>query len=539
MAYEGGYSSGANQLSEMQSRDVMNAMRAQAMQAQFQEMQQRQRQQAAQAQWGGILKGMMGGGMGAQPQPGMQPPGMPPPPPGTPQGGPMPPGPGVSSQPAAPPQAPPQGPPGGGLPPPPAAAPAAGPPMPPPPFKPMPTEPPAPAAAPGMVPPPPVAPPQPMAGAGGTPGGQFALPQLLEGLKKSGVPPEQWASMLDSLPEPVKAHAAAEIKASHDRNQALIQWAGVQVKERQADAQEKRVSILEDAEARKQQQGDERIALQKQKLGKKVGGSANIVKWETDDSGNVVGGFTRTGKHVKLDDPGTAKSKIEDFDDQDTKYWTEVLQKGGSLPPRLATTPGGKALLAKVMKGAARGDVAPVEMLANQAEFMGEKAGQRTLGTRTANIEMAATEAQALSGLALKASEGWKRTGMKSLNDVEKAVQSRTASPELRQFVAANTSFINAYARAINPQGVGTVADKEHAREMLEVGFSKGDYAAAIKQLQAEIGAATASPGTVKESMRERFTGGKPKPPAAGEVKDGYRFKGGDPAKRESWEKVA
>jgi hypothetical protein len=43
-------------------------------------------------------------------------------------------------------------------------------------------------------------------------------------------------------------------------------------------------------------------------------------------------------------------------------------------------------------------------MMANQARFSGEKAGQRTLGTRTANIEMAATEAASLADLAKQAS---------------------------------------------------------------------------------------------------------------------------------------
>lgn len=192
------------------------------------------------------------------------------------------------------------------------------------------------------------------------------------------------------------------------------------------------------------------------------------------------------------------------------EFWSEVLQKGGSLPPGLARTKEGAALVKEVMKKVSQGETKPVELLASQAEFMGEKAGQRTLGTRTANIEIASQEAAGLSKLALQASEEWNRTGIKTLNDLEKFAQGRTASPELRRFVAANTSFINAYARAINPQGVGTVADKEHAREMLEVGFSKGDYAAAINQLQAEIATAQASPGQVKASMRERFTGSAP-----------------------------
>lgn len=559
MAYEGGYSSGVNQLSEMQSRDVMNAMRAQAMQAQFQQQQQQQAQRAAQAKWGSVLQGMMGPGVNAFGAPQATPPGFPPPPPGTPAGGPQPPGPGVSSPPAAQPMA---GPPGGGMPPPPMAgppaqgpapAPAAAPapqPGPPPPFQPMPTQGP-PQAAPGSVPPPPMPRGVPQMPGGAT-GGGFQLPQLLEGLKKSGVPAEQWGQMLDNLPEPVKAHAALEIKNLHEQNAALMKWADITTRQSAEDRKERQGNERLDNQAKRDEErhqetmrareiSERRNDISERRmlgaLGKIAGGQGNVKGVEyiypkgedgkPDQTQEPIGtrGTTKTGKIIYTNAEGNQVQGSElsggsakeakatageggDFTDQDYKYWTEVLQKGGNLPPRLATTPGGKKLMAKVMQGAARGDVSPVEMLANQAEFMGEKAGQRTLGTRTANIEMAATEAQGLSALALKASDEWKRTGLKSLNDIEKAVQSRTASPELRAFTAANTSFINAYARAINPQGVGTVADKEHAREMLEVGFSKGDYQAAIKQLQKEIGTAQASPGQVKSSMRERFTGG-------------------------------
>lgn len=155
----------------------------------------------------------------------------------------------------------------------------------------------------------------------------------------------------------------------------------------------------------------------------------------------------------------------------------------------------------------------PKDAAAAVGAFQGYKAEQRTLGTRTANIETAATEARLLSDLALKASAEWERLGVKTFNDLQKAAQSRTASPELRRFVAANTSFINAYARAINPQGVGTVADKEHAREMLEVGFSKGDYRAVIDQLQSEIKAAQEAPAEVKRKSREAFSGKTPEAP--------------------------
>lgn len=192
---------------------------------------------------------------------------------------------------------------------------------------------------------------------------------------------------------------------------------------------------------------------------------------------------------------------------QQIDYWATVVKNGGALPPGLARGPGGGAFVREVTKRAAMGNVSPEDMMANQARFTGEKAGQRTLGTRTANIEMAATEAASLAQLAKEASGKVDRTQYKAFNQVMQAGQAATASPELRAFTASNTSLINAYARAINPQGVGTVADKEHAREMLSTAFSKGDYEAAVNQLLLEIDAARKSPGTVQKEMRDRFTG--------------------------------
>lgn len=141
------------------------------------------------------------------------------------------------------------------------------------------------------------------------------------------------------------------------------------------------------------------------------------------------------------------------------------------------------------------------------AGFEGLKAGERTLGNRTANIGMAVNEANLLSDLAVKASEEWQRAGIKSLNDLQKYAQGKTASPELRRFVAANTSFVNAYARAISPTGQPTVSDKEHAREMLDVAFSKGDYRATMDMLKQEMQAAQQSPAATKEELRGLFKG--------------------------------
>jgi hypothetical protein len=144
------------------------------------------------------------------------------------------------------------------------------------------------------------------------------------------------------------------------------------------------------------------------------------------------------------------------------------------------------------------------------AEFEGLKAGERALGTRTANIGLAVNEANLLSDLALKTSDEWSRSGIKSLNDLQKYAQGKTASPELRRFVAANNSFINAYARAISPSGAPTVSDKEHARETLDAGFSRGDYSATIDILKQEMEAAKQAPQATKEELRKLSKSGNP-----------------------------
>lgn len=168
----------------------------------------------------------------------------------------------------------------------------------------------------------------------------------------------------------------------------------------------------------------------------------------------------------------------------------------------------------EIAKQAKESGASPRDVAAAIGEFEGFKSGQRALGTRQAQLEIAANVTKQFAPLAIEASEKFDRTGIKSLNDLEKAALERTSSPELRRFNFANTSLINAYARAINPSGVPTVSDKEHARQILDTGFSKGDYAAAVDQLNKEIDAELKAPGAVKRQMRDFMSSGG-EPPAA------------------------
>tara|TARA_R110000868_G_scaffold92457_2_gene256596 strand:- start:3199 stop:4665 length:1467 start_codon:yes stop_codon:yes gene_type:complete len=167
------------------------------------------------------------------------------------------------------------------------------------------------------------------------------------------------------------------------------------------------------------------------------------------------------------------------------------------------------ALRNAVTKKAVDAGMSGKDVAAMNAQFFGIKAGQRTLGTREANIGMAVNEAQLLMPLALKASEGVDRTKFPSLNSVILAAKQGTGDPNVVRLGIATNSLINIYARAINPSGVPTVSDKEHARELLSNAWATGQYAAGVDQLNQEMNAAKKSPGRVREDLR-RATVGEP-----------------------------
>jgi hypothetical protein len=168
-------------------------------------------------------------------------------------------------------------------------------------------------------------------------------------------------------------------------------------------------------------------------------------------------------------------------------------------------------LRAAVAKQNAAAGISGEEQAAKNAEFFGLKAGQRTLGTRTANIEMATAEAQKLAPLVLQASEAVDRTRFPLLNSVILAGEKGTGDENVVRLGVAINSFINVYSRAINPTGNPTINDKEHARELLQAAWSKGQIGAAIGQLGMEMTAARQAPGEVRQQMREGIVPGAAK----------------------------
>lgn len=160
-------------------------------------------------------------------------------------------------------------------------------------------------------------------------------------------------------------------------------------------------------------------------------------------------------------------------------------------------------------KASARG-ISGAGLAALNAEFGGLQAGERTLGNRTANVEMAVSEAQQMIPLALDASSKVDRTQFPTLNGLLQAAEKGTGGENVVRLGIATNSLINVYARAISPNGVPTVSDKDHARELLAAAWSKGQYSAGVDQLNKEMQAARRSPGAVRGEFRAAISGGEP-----------------------------
>lgn len=199
-------------------------------------------------------------------------------------------------------------------------------------------------------------------------------------------------------------------------------------------------------------------------------------------------------------------------------FWANLLKDGGSLPPRFAQSGSGKKMLPDILNVVPTlGNGDSKGLLANQVDLTGQKSEARAVGTKAANVEMAAGEAREMMPILQDTSENFKRTGYQPINQVFKNFQDKTGSVESRQFGAALNSFVNVYARAVSPSGVPTVSDKDHAREVLSTADSHEQLLGLLKVLDKEMIAAQNAPKRVREAQRAGITG-EPAPSHAPEA---------------------
>jgi len=148
-------------------------------------------------------------------------------------------------------------------------------------------------------------------------------------------------------------------------------------------------------------------------------------------------------------------------------------------------------------------------------EFGSERAAQRKIGERGANVEMAANEAANMIPIVSDLSKKVPRTDFPTLNAAGNVIKKQSGDPNITAFDQSIDTFINAYARAISPSGVPTVADKKRAHEKLNAGFSQGQLDSTIGVMKQEMDAALKSPGQASAARRETRVG-KPEGKAEG-----------------------
>lgn len=245
----------------------------------------------------------------------------------------------------------------------------------------------------------------------------------------------------------------------------------------------------------------QRVGLESQRVGlerERVGMEGTRLGIESAKSG-LMPDPSNPGKFVK--DPSAGLT------DDDLKFMARQYLAGDkSVLQNLGRGAQGArdvvALRRAIRTEAEEKGMKPDEVASTIAEFEGLKAGERSLGTRTAQAGMAVNEASQFADLALQASNAVDRTKYPSFNKILQAAEKGTGDPNIVRFGAYNNSLINAYARAISPSGTPTVSDKDHAREMLATAFSKGQYAAVVDAMKKEMAAAQKSPSMVREEFR-------------------------------------
>ncbi len=199
---------------------------------------------------------------------------------------------------------------------------------------------------------------------------------------------------------------------------------------------------------------------------------------------------------------------------QDTvDFYTDMALRGNfAWKTGLSRSSGGSALILAVEKnmpkrakalGLTANDVAM-----RMAEFGGIQSEERAIGTRAGQIGMAANEANNMADIVLQNSKKFQRTKYPPVNAALAAYREKTGDPAVVSYGAALNSFINAYARAINPTGTPTVYDKSHATEVLSRALNQTQLEAAIATLKQEMQAAQQAPAETRASIRGEFTQG-------------------------------
>ena len=193
------------------------------------------------------------------------------------------------------------------------------------------------------------------------------------------------------------------------------------------------------------------------------------------------------------------------------------------------------------------------DMAAKIVAFNSDMAAARTLGAASARIDLGAQELQVALPQALELSRKVYRPDFKPIGEIQQAIQGKTSDPDLLEFQQQNQAVINAYAATMSRGGASTVAAAERASSILSSATGQEAYERQLDRLNKEVQQMQYGTAAAKQQILDQISGrhtevpqptltGVAKPaakaaPAVGTIKGGYKFKGGDPADQNNWEK--
>lgn len=146
------------------------------------------------------------------------------------------------------------------------------------------------------------------------------------------------------------------------------------------------------------------------------------------------------------------------------------------------------------------------------AQYTGEMAAQRTLGTQSGRLQGAIGALQETVPLAKEASARVDRTSFPDFNAIEQSVRRGTGDTAIVVFNAYNQALVNDYAQIMKRGGVSTDESSRRANDILSTAYSAGQYEAGIDALNNEASAVQNGLANAKDVIAGRSTGPKSGP---------------------------
>lgn len=198
-----------------------------------------------------------------------------------------------------------------------------------------------------------------------------------------------------------------------------------------------------------------------------------------------------------------------------------------------------------------RPDLKGEDLAAARAMLQGDTAAARTTGVQASKIGIGGAELQEFGPELLEASKRVNRTQFPTVNALIESARRGTGDMDVIELGNWAQAVKSAYTQVMTRGGVQSVDSQKRADHILNTAWSQGQLERAVKVLQSEAASAIKAAEKQQSAVGDRIRGrAGPRDAAAGgqnqwpgappvdSVVNGYRYKGGDPNKQESYEEA-